>query len=643
MSERIVLYPVKPKVPWLGILTSGLIGAGLVYYSVSKAPEILSAGKTAMEYALYPKRFEWVTGGKPTSVTSKYAKPTDKKGVFERVKFEVPTKELGAIKPIEFTIPEEIMGVKKGTKSKYADIPAIGEALPLTALPDIGYRGGDTVNENWTPDPEYIQIPTEEEYEAVTEAVKYFSKLLYENIDSQVKTYVEKHPDEDEAMIRDEITADAQMELTWEAMYEAPNGEKYYFNIIHEPRVWPDKMIVFTDRYAYVLDSYQDIVEEGMVTHPNDLDKYGFAKWISDPVYVQQSIVDKEVKVATEQLLTAIGPTPMEWIIDAVNNGTGGCEARDCYEYDRSILDPDLEINKAMGDTEEAENCLEYYELDTCYMFADFLKNFAKNRLNGTTPHLSDWWVDECGLHIDIHGDKTYTVPPDNLYDYWSNWITTWSTPMATPYYLEGDVCAAYAVVTPIMQVAMEKGKGYEPTLDLSEYGLEDEDEEDEEEEDEELDGPTEVQLAQDYKDANWIALQASEEMAVFFSNAKDDDSPEDANASDFMAAYDVGGIKGAADYVYNTLKRLDEDEVFDMFESWVQDPASDRVEAIVIAFDWGEGVMMYHVTDWVNDEGRPHDTITVDVMDLTRFIYDVLKGRNRVSINHEVDIRIKS
>ena len=179
--------------------------------------------------------------------------------------------------------------------------------------------------------------------------------------------------------------------------------------------------------------------------------------YLLDPI-AAQSKVDREVAVAAAQFINWAEPPGNEPSLEAEHmEATRLCTAWACYRITRSIMDATLAINKADCDSEEMETTPDMTEcdwlddsfMDYCCEFKQAIEKATEEKLEMKTwTEGSPWFVDVCGVHIEVDGEW-YTVPPDNVLEYkWNKDIT--------PKYLPGIVCPAFAVVTPATQREME-------------------------------------------------------------------------------------------------------------------------------------------------------------------------------------------
>ena len=413
-------------------------------------------------------------------------------------------------------LPTEIMGVPVGTRSEVSrEIPPVGATLPATDVLE-GYLGGERRSElsaeegktveTYNPDPADIstmhRVITQltEDIAETRPDLKYGGNIVTDvglsqwNLEALAKEYGEKRGLDtidamaelkrtglmDEPLLYDNIYNETVREQLTEHVYEyydeylmpyetntitSPTGINYEYKMLLESAyggyttAWNLYITNKSTLRSYIVPNLDDMIvgyfKEGVIV---ESDIKPTNAYLVDPI-AAQSKIDREMAVAASQFINWAESPGLEASLQREHEEAERiCTAWNCYAVQRSIMDQMLAINKAGCDSEGLEftpdmtEC-DYVEgdqfMDYCCEFREMVERAAEKKLEGRTwTRGSPWLVDVCGVHVEVEGEW-YTIPPDNVLEYKWN-----SDP--TPKYLEGLVCAAFAVVTPETQREME-------------------------------------------------------------------------------------------------------------------------------------------------------------------------------------------
>lgn len=471
---------LQPKMPWGKILFLTLGAAVITYYAFKADHEELLENS----YRLLERLVE----GPPEKATEKKRQQALRQlRTMERTgrvdsRLSDATKEL-ALRVTELALPEFIEGVRVGTPSVVPGVPPVGAVLPIAeVLPREEWLGGKTLT--W--DKETGLVPIGEVELAATEDIQMFPPILEKVYDDframtgevDFENWVEdQYGMNKEAIVEQGLLTKAYQDYS-EWLGEKLQEDLYEFmwdrNRSQDYNIYKYELFATTemDRYATTHASLAITNEETNRTYVvHDLFDLFYGKLREDAPFTEDDInystmylwdappdqnkVDREIKRALSQYLSLsllpgqYARLHREWWI-----GEAGCEAYECYKPPRTIMDPNLQIMKAEGEADEITECPANvygyaYSSDYCWAFAKTLQLATEDEMTGTTWGRSSWFVDICGLHVEVDG-QYYTIPADNMLEYMMGQYNV-------PKYLEGLVCAAFAVVTPGMQKELEE------------------------------------------------------------------------------------------------------------------------------------------------------------------------------------------
>lgn len=532
----------------------------------------------------------------------------------------------------EMVFAPSIGEIELGRISPLPGIPPVGAVLPtFTALPKDMWLGGKNYSthggygdfeEASAEEVLHFEVALEEAYQDFINTQSVEARLTEGGIEflAWVQDNVFEYHEDDLDHL-DKLWAEGQLNDEWESFVS-----EFFHYSMHEWNMTTTEIDSMTwEMYPYVqremdrygtarhtlalidpktqrgfnlINLYEQFIERylGKPFSVDDINYGTLFLWVGVD---DETPVDAEVRRAMSQYLTKSAFPWTYWEMKyASQAGEAGCEAHNCYDPPRSIMDENLQIAKHFGDAEEVE-CEEvgeyggsysYYQ-DYCYHFAELLKQNAAKGLSGVTWTGAPWELDSsgCGMHVQVKGEW-YTVPADEMMEYMFGYAVV-------PKYLQGKGCPIFVMVTPKMQQAMEQEVLDEEYLQSSKI----------------FDVEPKTIMATIDAMVGWLERNYYE------------------TYQKFVETYEQDGAEEANRFFHSQILTKWDKDVDNAMDVHISDPEGDHIYPVVWAIN-PEGLGLF----WAHGTTVGRGSYLVGYKDLINYLYEVGKGKLRVTIPYK-------